>query len=207
MPYTSAKIRHPGQRGFTLVELMAAALLSLIVFAALFSAYIFIARNIARITLAHQQSLQSSRILHFFANDVGTANRVLQASSWQLQLQMPSSSITYTYDLAAQTLQRADSAPGVPSIVIKGITPLPLSFSNPHFASNIFNYYNQAGTSLLPSPTSYPPSAVPVVALIEIRQIELSFLSTDGVSTSGTLVQNPTLSSRIILRNKPPLGQ
>jgi prepilin-type N-terminal cleavage/methylation domain-containing protein len=210
MPSTNAKVRRSGERGFTLVELMTAALISLIVFAALFSAYIFIARNITRISFAHQQSLQSSRILHMFADDVGAATRVTGASNWQLQLQVltksgGTSTVNYIYTPAAQTLQRTEATS---TVILTGITPLPLGFSTPSNSSNIFNYYNQLGMSLtLPAPTIYPPPNNTVVNLIDIRQIELSFLSTDGVGNNGTLVRTPSLSSRMIIRNKPPLGQ
>jgi Tfp pilus assembly protein PilV len=205
---TNAKpVRRRGQLGFTLVELMAAALISLIVFAGLFSAYIYIARNITRIAYLQQQSLQSSRILHLFANDVGSATSVLVANNWQLKLQMAASTITYVYTPAAQTLQRIDSTPGTPAIVLTGISPLPLGFSTPTYPSNIFNFYNQAGTALLPAPSSYPPTNVSVLAVIDIRQMELSFMITDGVAGTGTLAQTTVVSSRIILRNKPPLGQ
>lgn len=171
---TSAKAhRRHGQRGFTLVELLTAALISLIVFAALFSAYIYIARNITRISLAHQQSLQNSRILHLFANDVGAAAKVISASNQSLILQFPDATqATYTYNPADLTLQRV--APSGTTI-LNGITPLPLGFSTPAYSSNIFNYYNQAGTSMLPIPGSYPPPLTSVSIVVDIRQIELSF--------------------------------
>lgn len=203
---TSAKAhRRHGQRGFTLVELLTAALISLIVFAALFSAYIYIARNITRISLAHQQSLQNSRILHLFANDVGAAAKVISASNQSLILQFPDATqATYTYNPADLTLQRV--APSGTTI-LNGITPLPLGFSTPAYSSNIFNYYNQAGTSMLPIPGSYPPPLTSVSIVVDIRQIELSFLSTAGVASSGTRASTSVISSRMDLRGKMPLGQ
>ncbi len=155
---------------------------------------------------AHQQALQSSRILHLFANDVGTAIRVNAASNWQVQLQMQASIVMYTYTPASNTLQRTDLGTGA-TVILRGITPLPLGFSTPPYSTNIFNYYNTAMVSLLPAPTAYPPTNKSVVSLIDIRQIELSFLASDGIANNGTLVKTPTVSSRIILRNKPPLGQ
>ena len=205
-PSTKDKERRFSQRGFTLVELMAAGLISLIVFAGLFSAYIYIARNVTRNSISHQHSLQSSRILHLFANDVGVATQVKGASNWQLDLQLPNGSIvSYTYHPDTQSLQRTSTSGEL--LTLNGISPLPLGFSSPSFCSNIFNYYNQRGASLLPAPIAVPDAVIPVIALVDIRQIELSFLITDGVADNGTLVRTPTLSSRIILRNKPPLGQ
>jgi prepilin-type N-terminal cleavage/methylation domain-containing protein len=208
MPSTNAKTPYCGHRGFTLVELMAAAIISLIVFAALFSAYIFIARNITRVSFGHQQTLQSSRLLHLFANDVGAATHVTAATNWQLGLLFSDgSTVVYAYDPVNLSLQRTSSVAGTPAVTLNGITPLPLSFSTPALSSNVFNYYDQTGTNLLPPPASYPPPNVSVLVLIDIRQIELSFMSSDGVTTTGTMIQTPHVSSRIVLRNKPPLGQ
>jgi len=203
---TSANARcHHAQRGFTLVELMAASLISLIVFAGLFSAYIFIAHNVTRVSFAHQQSLQTSRIFHQLANDIGVATQVVFASNRQLVLQFSDATqATYAYDPATQTLQR--SGPGA-TLTLTGITPLPLGFSSPPLSTNVFNYYNQSGSSLLPAPSTYPPADSSVVSLIDIRQLELGFMISQGVASSGTLVQTPVVSYRLSLRNKPPLGQ
>ncbi len=192
-------------RGFTLVELMTAALISLIVFAALFSAYIFIARNITRNSFGHQLALQNSRIVRFFATDVGAASRVISASNRQLILQFPdASTVTYLYTPAAQTLQRTSPSG---TITLTGITPLPLTFSPTGLSSNIFNYYDQAGTSMLPVPGSYPPPVTSVLIVVDIRQIEMSYLSTAGVASSGTQISHAVVSSRMDLRGKMPLGQ
>ncbi len=180
-------------------------LISLIVFAALFSAYIYIARNITRISFAHQQSLQSSRILHLLANDVGTASKVISAGNMNLILQFPDTSqVTYTYNYAARTLTRTASGAVV---TIGGITPLPLGFSTPAFSSNIFNYYNQSGQPLLPAPGVYPPGANNILIVVDVRQIELSYQISAGVTSNGTLASNAIVSSRMALRNKMPLGQ
>ncbi len=206
MPSTSAKIRRQYSiQGFTLVELMTAALISLIVFAALFSAYIYIARNITRISLAHQQSLQSSRVLHLFANDVGTASKIISASNGNLILQFPDASqVTYAYDYPSRTLTRTA---GGAVITLGGITPLPLAFSTPAYSSNVFNYYNQAGLPLLPIPGVYPPDPSNVLIAIDVRQIELSYLISGGDTNTGTMASNAIVSSRMALRNKMPLGQ
>ena len=57
---TNGKPPQPGPlRGFTLVELMLASVISAIVFAAIFSAYIFMARNLARMANFQQQQVQN----------------------------------------------------------------------------------------------------------------------------------------------------
>jgi prepilin-type N-terminal cleavage/methylation domain-containing protein len=207
----NAKPRHlQVLRGFTLVELLVATAVSLVVFAALFSAYIYIARNLTRITFVQQQSMQSSRLLRLFANDIGSAVRAITASNQQLILQMPppaGNQVTYTYTYVSPdhgTLQRTDTTGS--SVILDGITPLPFQASAP-FASNIFNYYSIAGTPLLTAPTTSPPTATSVLNPAEIKQIELSYMCVDGVANNGTEARNTVVSSRMVLRNKPPLGQ
>ena len=194
-----------------MVELMAAAAVSLVVFAALFSAYIYIARNLTRITFVQQQSMQSSRLLHLFANDVNSAVRVTAASNQHLVLLMPppvGNQVTYTYTYWSPdhgSLQRTDTA-GI-TVTLTGITPLPFLVSAP-YSSNIFNYYNLNGANLLlPPPIASPPAMSSVVNLADIKQIELSYMCVDGVADNGTEARNTVVSSRMVLRNKPPLGQ
>jgi hypothetical protein len=60
---------------------------------------------------------------------------------------------------------------------------------------------------LLAAPGAYPPLIAVVPNVNEIRQIELSYMCTDGVAANGTQTRNAIISSRMILRNKPPFGQ
>jgi prepilin-type N-terminal cleavage/methylation domain-containing protein len=222
--------RRRAQAGFTMIELMTAAVISLIVFAALFSAYIFIARNITRISFFQQQSVQSARILHLFSDDVSSATAVVSANNMYLKLQLPPVPplyvtphyVTYTYTYQSTehgTLERVDTAGS--TITLTGINPNLMDFSYPT-GSNIFNYYDKTGlNNLLPPPTLIlmpsphypdPPVLANVPNLNDIKQIELSYLSTDGnaangSNSSGTKSQHAFVSSRVVLRNKPPFGQ
>ena len=201
--------RRPAERGFTLVELLVAAAVSLVVFAALFSAYIYIARNLTRITFVQQQSMQSSRLLHLFANDVNSAVQASTASNQQLVLILPGGNqVTYTYTYVSSdhgTLQRTDNAGS--SVLLTGITPLPFQASTP-YASNVFNFYSLSGANLLlPPPIASPPATSSVVNLADIKQIELSYMCVDGAADNGTEARNTIVSSRMVMRNKLPLGQ
>jgi prepilin-type N-terminal cleavage/methylation domain-containing protein len=186
--FTAAKRRaFSSRRGFTLVELVVATLISAIVFAAIFSAYIFMARNLARLANSQTQFGQSRNVLQFFARDVGNASQVLtyQASAVALLLPSPSDptityTVTYTYDNAAQTLVRLESLSHTSVTLLSNLTTL------------TFRYYTRAGTE--------------TTTAINIKQIQLNYNTAVGSSDTGTRSQNTMVSSRVALRNKSSSG-
>ena len=184
-------VRRTGRRGFTLVELMIAAALSAIVFAAIFSAYLFMARNLTRLANFQQQQVQNRRALYVIAQDVNGAVQVNNAQPALLILTIPpppppptvaATVVTYTYDPVAQTLTRQAVGP-TPStaIVLSNLT----SFA--------FSYFDQYGAS--------------TASTINIKQIALGYTSAVGDRANGTQSSDSVASSRIVLRGKPSLGQ
>jgi prepilin-type N-terminal cleavage/methylation domain-containing protein len=179
------------RQGFTLVELMIASVLSLIVFAALFSAYIFMARNLARIANFQQQQVQNRRVLFVVAKDVDEAVQVTTPLPASLILTLPprppspdTTVVTYTYDSAAHTLTR---------VAVTGALPSSTTVLLSNLTSFTFAYFDESGGA------SPPP--------VFIKQIALSYSSAVGDRPNGTQSGDSVVSSRMVLRSKPPLGQ
>lgn len=181
------------RRAFSLVELMIAAGLSVIVFAAIFSAYIYMARNLTRIANFQQQQVQNRRVLYLMAKDVNEAVQVTDTpppSAAFVGLKLPprppspdATLLTYTYDAVAHTLTRH----GVTGAVI----------TNDVLLSNLtgfsFVYFDESGVVS-------PPLAF-------IKQIQFTYTSAVGDRPNGTQSGDAVASSRMVLRSKPPLGQ
>ena len=174
-----------GRRGFTLVELMLASVLSAIVFAALFSAYIFMARNLTRMANFQQQQVQDRRALYVLTKDISEATQVTAALPAQLSLtlatQPSTTAITYLYDATLHQLTRQ----------VNGAVPAPVLLSN--LTSFSFSYFDKNGA---PSP--------PVPFLM---QVQMSYTSAVGDRPNGTQSADTVVSARMVLRSKPPLGQ
>ncbi len=181
-------------KGFTLVEVLIGATLSAMVMAAVFSSYIYLGRNLAR--LANQQTLETEarRALGYFAQDAeqatgidstGISPKVLPDAT-KVTLTLPSTSavatnyVTYTYDSTAATLTRTP-ADGTAQVLLRNITTLTLS------------YYDSSGNKY----TSYTDY------LAGIKQLSLEFSTQTGSAPNGTrTVVNQVASGRLILRNR-----
>ncbi len=178
MSRTSAHSRR-GAAAFTLTELLIAVSLSAILFAAVFSAYLFLGRNLTRLVNGQQQQVESRRALRLFTQDLSAAFRLTTASASQLTLTTTTAStptVTYTYSSGNSTLTRTDSS-GTQTLV-RGITPNTFAFT----------YYNETGAT--------------VTALQSIKSVEMSFSTTHGSTTAGTQAAYRTVSPRVVLRNK-----
>jgi prepilin-type N-terminal cleavage/methylation domain-containing protein len=190
MSIIADKNRHRSQSpGFTIVELMIAVILSAVVFAAIFAGYIFMARNLTRLTDFEQQQVQNRQVLFQLEKDAGNATQVSTAGVSTLVLTMSSGTITYTYSSiatsgppvqAAQTLVRTDSTTNTTVTQLSNLTTL------------TFRYYNSSGS--VASTT------------LNIKQIELTYSSAVGNSSNGTLSSNTVTSARVTLKNKKTSG-
>ena len=173
-----------------MVELMIASVLSLIVFAALFSAYIFMGRNLARIANFQQQQTQNRRALFVVAKDVDEAVQVSAPLPASLILTLPPrppspdiTTITYTYDSSAHTFTR---------VAVTGTSSSTTILLN-NLTSFVFAYFDESGGAA-------PPQ-------VFIKQIQFSYSSAVGDRPNGTQAGDSLVSSRMVLRSKPPLGQ
>lgn len=180
---TSAKISHKTTRGFTLVELIVAMSLSAIIFAAILSGFTFLGRSLTRLVNTHDQEAKSRRAFYLFAQDISVATQVASGSDISLSLKIPSSggtttTVVYTYDKpvgVSGTLTRTDGSGS--AVLLTNLTAFD------------FNYFNGAGTPSIPGS-------------LGVKEVELTFTSATGNSTSGVETRYTSVSPRLLLRNK-----
>ena len=182
--------RHAGRRGFTLVELLIATILSAIVFAAIFSAYIFMARNLTRMANFQQQQVQNRKAFFVVGQDVSGASVLVNASPTILVLTIPAppppsldppTTITYTYDGVAHTLTRQAVGPAPSTYVL---------LSN--LTNFTFAYYDKSG--------------IPNGFTTNIKQVEMRYSSAVGDNANGTQSSDTVVSARMILRGVASFG-
>jgi Tfp pilus assembly protein PilW len=184
MSPSNAKLKiHPRRRGFTLVELIVSVSLSIVVFAGILAGFTFLGRNLTRLVNTQGQDVSSRRAFYLFSRDISLATAVSNATNTSLSLTLPTTSgstttVAYAYNTSAGTLSRVDGSNS--TVLLSNLTALD------------FNYFNKAGTSITPSPLS-------------VKEVELTFTSAVGDSSSGTQARYTAVSPRLVLRNKPLL--
>lgn len=200
-------------RGFTLVELMISLSLSLMVLTAVFSSYLFLARNFTRqlgVSSANQPTLQAqaARTIVLFEQDVKMARGILGTpSASQLTLVVSTSAgpknIYYYFNdtasavspllggenetIAAHTLLRKDSGTGAVQAIHSSLLTCR------------FSYYDQSGGifAILDSTT------VGYSSLQGIKEVALQFTSQSGSLTNGTMTPVYSYATpRVVMRNK-----
>lgn len=194
--------------GFTLVELMVGATLSAAVLLAVLSSYLYLGRQLVRLT--NQQTLQTEarRTLGFFAQDVRKAaglDTTATLSATRFSLTVPTESrtdiLTYYYNStsAAVPVTINGTSVSMPAnsltrCVYDGTTVTSLTLLNNITSSGLtITYYDSAGTAY----TNY------VNYLPGIKQLAIQFSTQAGVANSGTLTPVlQTASSRLVLRNR-----
>ncbi len=181
---------HP-TAAFTLVELLVGMTLALTVMTAIMSSYLFLGRQLARLT--HQQTLETEarRALQWFDNDVRMSSAITSPGDTSVVLTIPTASstmtVTYTYASGANytgTLTRTPSV-GTAQVLLR------------YLGSFDFNYYNASDTAV----TDFTNKVA------SIKKISLTFTSQTGRSTDGTLTPvYQGASPRLAIRNKPLLN-
>lgn len=182
-PISGNSRRHKSRSGFTLVEVIVAVGLSAIIFAGILSGYTFLARNFTRLLNSQGQDTKSRKAVYIFTQDISKAVQVSIATDTHLTLLLPTAggsntSVNYSYDSTAGTLTRTDTAGA--TVLLSNLTSLD------------FNYFNKSGTTVTSSPFS-------------VKEVELTFSSALGNSSSGTQARYTAVSPRLVLRNKPLL--
>jgi len=119
---------HRRIRGFTLVEILIATSVSAIIAAGLFSAYLFLGRNLTRLSNLQELQVADRQAIYLFTQDLSAAKAITSASDTQLVLKDASdSSVTYSY--ASGALSREGS------VILSGLSTFD------------FNYYDKAGNA------------------------------------------------------------
>ncbi len=194
-------------RAFTLVELIVSLTLAAVVMAAMLSSYLFLGRNLTRLSYQHILEQQSRTILTTVITDLRNTQSVTNAANTTLTLQVFTGSGTttpvayaYTYDSVNNVYILTRN--GIPLVkMITGTSvQVPVSMLLPPAgapsAGNLFQYYNTTD-GLLTMPVSSPMS---------VKQVEFSFILQAGAAgvqdLQGTLTQYQIASGRIALLNR-----
>src|SRR5690606_6046273 len=108
-------------RGFTLVEVMMASALSLMILAAVFATFLFLAKSSFRLGQYTDMETEARRALHQFSQDARQADQASWTTENALTLTTGSTSITYAYNAAAKTFSRAENGAD-PVTLARGIS-------------------------------------------------------------------------------------
>lgn len=177
-----SSIRGPAlAKGFTLVELMVAAALSTIILAAVFSAFIFLARGSFRLGQYNDMETQARRALHQFSQDARQAENASWPDDRTLVLTVGPNTVTYAYDAVLEAFTRK----------LGGTAPVPLATGVTAFE---FKAYQRTGAEV---PDNLTPAAAG--AATKMVQIEMNLARTGNVTAETT---GQIISARCVLRNK-----
>ncbi len=195
-----APSKRSASRGFTLVELLVGATLSAAVMAAVFSSYLYLGRNLAR--LANQQTLETEarRALGHFAQDVEQAIGISGTpTASTVTLDIPagtsgSTTVTYTFnnDAAGNGTLTRTPASGTAVVLLRNILNNGLTI----------RYYDSDPDPAVEN--EYPNASWPAGYYLEsIKQISLEFSIQTGSAPNGTqTLVHQVASNRLILRNR-----
>lgn len=95
--------------GFTLVEVLVSVSIGAVVMAAALSAYIFLGRNLARLSSYRSLESESRKALAYLTRDFTQALKVKNGTTpteAQVTLVLPSGEVSYTYSSGTKTLRR-----------------------------------------------------------------------------------------------------
>jgi hypothetical protein len=188
-------------RGFTLAELIVSMTLGMIVMLAVFSTYLYLGRNLTRLSYRSVLEGQSRKILNVFATDIRNTTSIVSASASGLTLKtihidpitkvQTAPVVTYVYNSAKLSRDPDGSGPVILNNDI-GDANVQVPVTIPSFS---FLYYNTNGSAVLPN------------APISIKQVALSFTLQAGVlaiqGQQGTLSSYPVASGKMPLINRP----
>ena len=184
----SPRLPRRTNRGFTLSELLIGMSLAMVVMLAVLTSYIFLGRQLVKLTNEQTLETESRRALGYFSRDVQQASGISGTpSATSLTLVIPTSNgsvgtVAYTYDSSAGTLTRTPST-GTAIVLARNITTNTLAFS----------YYDEQGNPYT-SYTNY---------LNGIKQLAITYTCQTGNVLTGTRTKSRQIASaRLILRNR-----
>lgn len=182
-----------GRQGYTLVELMIAAVLSGFILAGVLSATLLIGRSSANAANYSELESEARRALEMFGREARMAssiNTTLSATSVTLGIPSTPTQAAYTVTYAFDTNRnfvRTDSITGTPAILIRGVQAFP--------NANPFNYYRLVNQNYS---NGYLYNTTNNA--VEVKQIEINFIAKRTTTTVATAT-NKVISARFILRN------
>jgi len=181
-------------RGFTLVELLVSMSIGSIVMLAVFSTYIFLGRNLTRLSYRSTLETQSRKILTTFATDIRNAKSITNPSTSTLTLKMTDGA-TVIYNYSANKLTRNPNGSGAIELNYD-IINLQVPVTMPNFS---FRYYTTANNT----PTY---QATTTIVPMSIKQIAINYTLQAGTAAiqgqQGTLTSYTAASGRMLLLNR-----
>ena len=179
--------------GFTLVELMVTSALGAMVMAGVLSAYIFMGRNLARVSSYQALENESRKALAYLSRDFRQARSVKTGTTpkeSEVTLVLPSGEVSYTYDSTQKTLRRQATFGASQDFYLLHTTCCECTS---------FQFYYYTSTDGAPTDAVAAEDNVPY----SIKQIQVGYVLE---SPSGWNAQTRTrfeiASARYILRNR-----
>ena len=131
--------------GFTLVELLVGVTLSAAVMAAVLSSYVYLAKNLVRLTNQQTLETEARRTLGFFAKDVQMSAGISGTpSATSVTLTIPASTgtttVAYSYNSSTGTFTRTPAG-GTAQILLRNITANGLNIYYYDTSGNIYTTY------------------------------------------------------------------
>lgn len=178
-----------------MVELLIGMSLTFIVMAGILAAYLFMGRNLTRMVNLQDQEVKNRRVLQLFTSDVSSAIQFTVATDSQVVISAPTATsavtyVTYTYVAgASNTGKLTRTTPtDATGAAVATTTSLVLLTGLSAFDFNFFTETNVATTNLA-----------------SIKFAQCSYTAVIGSKATGTGSTYTTVSSRVLLRNKPAL--
>lgn len=180
-----------GNRGFTLVEVMAASCLSSVVLMGLLSSFVLLGKNSYNAANYSMMEAESRRALEMFTQEARMADNVTWSSSYMVTLSVVTSSgtqlVTYGYDngttgTTAKCFYRKTGS------ATSTATPLILVRNVSDFAFRRYKIVNGSDFSATND--------------LETKQLQIALRTVRSGATTVNAT-NAVLSARVVLRNKP----
>ncbi len=218
----------PANRGFTLVELLVSMSLAVVVMAAVFSTYLYLGRNLTRLSYRSTLESQSRKILNTLTTDIRNAKSVVNASATGLSLNVynqdagkgpvplmkvvyAQTTATYPDGTTANKLTRTTSNPdgsgASPSVTLNNDigdanSQVQVSMTNLNFL-----YTTTTGNTFTTSGTGPSYQNTTTLVPMSIKQVAMVFVLQAGSSNiqgqQGTQSSYQVASGRMPLMNHP----
>jgi hypothetical protein len=187
-------IRKPTSRAaFTIVEVMIGATVGAVVMASVFSTYIFLGRNLARLSSYQALEHESRKALAYLTQDFRQAQTVKSGTTptdAQVTLVLPAGEVVYTFDAAAKSLRRqATFGANRDSYLLR----------NSYCECTAFQFRFFTLNDGAPTDQSTPGRNVP----FSIKQIEVGYVVESPATWSAeTRTRFAVASARYLIRNR-----
>lgn len=209
-------------RGFTLVEIMIGATISVFVLAGVMSTFLFLGRSGANVQHYNDMESQARRALEQFAEDVRQASSLTWNSPNDVTLIVNSQYIRYYLSstkpngssyaqvsgMCFYRIPPSSTAPSIPTtppastLLINGImTPVPRASETDTTCTPLFRAYTITGVEIKALEYVGPSPSDLTSAANSTKQIQIS-LEAQRSRTTLVAATNTVLSARYILRNK-----